>query len=86
MEWTEEIYLLFSELISMPDRELAKRIDLAIFNTDFEPNEERLNAFIKMLNECEHGKEFWEWSYEYLETLPDLFIKTNKRQNPLFKK
>lgn len=86
MKWTEEIYLLMSELISMPDRDLAKRIDLSIFDKDWEPNEERLNAFVKMLMECEHGKEFWSWSYEYLESLPDVHIKTNKRQNPIFKK
>ena len=51
-------YYLIQELVTMPDRELAKRIELAIWKDSPVPEEETLNKFIKAIEESENESDF----------------------------
>lgn len=63
-------YLLIQELITMKDRGLAERIELAIWKDSPEPVEERLNAFIAALQNSEDGSMFAVDSRQILEDNP----------------
>lgn len=71
-------YYLLSELITMPDRQLAAKIELAIWATSPEPDEQILNTFIEALKESECGPDFVErariiLSNLVLDTVDDVF-------------
>jgi len=53
-------YHLISELVTMPDRELAERIELHIWKDSSTPNHELIGKLVTALEVSEDGSEFWE--------------------------
>jgi predicted acylesterase/phospholipase RssA len=63
-------YYLIAELITMPDRILAQKIELSIWNKCPIPSEPILCKVIEFLKESEGPEEFYEAASKYIESLP----------------
>jgi hypothetical protein len=63
-------YYLISELITMPDRILAQKLELAIWNRCPIPNEPILCKIIELLKESEDNTDFYKSVQDYIDKLP----------------
>jgi len=68
MTTSEFEYYLLSELISMPDRVLAQKIELLIWAKSPIPNEPILEKFVDLLKQSEDGSDFWKAAETYVNS------------------
>jgi hypothetical protein len=60
-------YFLLSELISMPDRELAQKIELHIWYRCSTPQPNILAKYLKCLKQSDSSEDFYEKAQKYLD-------------------